>query len=140
MSIFRLIDLFCPGAESALGFVAEELDEGDAVGPGGDDLSILHDDGPERTAPACDTFYGQQDRLAQERFVRRGDGFGSLIRFAGGNGQYAEKNDEESVQIKEYQSVVFSKVAPFFQITSKDSGSFLFPFTIFAKIGIENHG
>ena len=25
--------------------------EGDAVGPGGNDLSILHDDGPEGTAP-----------------------------------------------------------------------------------------
>lgn len=45
--------------------------EGDAVGSGGDDFPILHDDGPERTTPACDTFYGQQDSLAHERFVRR---------------------------------------------------------------------
>lgn len=71
--------------------------EGDAVGPGGNDLSILYDDGPEGTAPVCDTFYGKLDRLAHELFVRRGDGFGSLMRLAGGNGQHAEKEAEEPV-------------------------------------------
>lgn len=31
MSILRLVDLFRPDAESGLGFVAEELDEGDVA-------------------------------------------------------------------------------------------------------------
>ena len=38
--------------------------------------------------------------LAHELFVPRGDGFGSLMRLAGGNGQQAEKEAEESVHGK----------------------------------------